>query len=341
MTLLLELVYGTFNANFYRVDDFKRIMFVPPFHSQLRVISVDRCTSPDSGYIWENSTWWDATGSPSLLKIKNLVLVVPWSIEPIKDSWLDTDTKDSWLETELWSPILIMLLFADKLAKTSGFCSHGGRGLYGAKHLELLARTNILHILSMWCFNGPPTQYIDLVNLSGLYWRSGVNSANILRPSKSSLSWYWPTDWLTSVTLRYHSYQNLHIEWLIHSDVRMFDTIVPFDLCRQYLQGSEMNWTNILADGLTSPRTRRKVCLWVRGHNPSQNTQGCSEISIKNEGWCLHSTTDAGRYIGVKNSDNYPHWGLLPSRISRTTLVFPSCLGRHRHTAFVDTTRWC
>lgn len=67
----------------------------------------------------------------------------------MKDSWFDTDTKDSWLETEVWSPILIMLLFVDKCAKSSGFCSHDERGLYGARHLEPLVLTNFLHILSM------------------------------------------------------------------------------------------------------------------------------------------------------------------------------------------------
>lgn len=43
-------------------------------------------THPDSGYICLNSIWCIATGSPIPLKMMKRVLVVPWSIAPMKYS---------------------------------------------------------------------------------------------------------------------------------------------------------------------------------------------------------------------------------------------------------------
>lgn len=91
-----ELFYRFVDAGFDRGNNLKRVVLVPPTgNSQLVVLWISaedpkkraKCGSyPGLGYICVNSTWCEATGSPSRLKIRNLELVVPWSIEPTKIS---------------------------------------------------------------------------------------------------------------------------------------------------------------------------------------------------------------------------------------------------------------
>jgi len=48
--------------------------------------SVQRETDPGLGYIWLNSSWCTATGSPFLSKMRKRELVVPWSMLPTNTS---------------------------------------------------------------------------------------------------------------------------------------------------------------------------------------------------------------------------------------------------------------